>query len=271
MSYSLRFIRWAQYYFINICIWEYLVWPVTLTTLAQWQRTRKLGQPITGIRQSCMSFLPRLQPAPCFVCLSAHQQWNRGVYWLGTNGGNLSWLPAHEDSGNRRGRTEQDRKGAVPGLRSQVLLDESLTRHILPGDKRQSQRRIFPHRRSSSPPLPSPLLLCCPPRLQPTDHGPGDSAALSHPQCSILGQHDQQQCGGGKQKSRGSVFVHTVWGNAENAPAGASINTARMVLNILQEGLTVIAAYHKLDILLHCYQQRLVCSYCGSRFVNKIL
>ncbi|TKS84489.1 Synaptic vesicle 2-related protein [Collichthys lucidus] len=35
------------------------------------------------------------------------------------------------------GRTEQDRKGAPPppGLWSQVLLDESLTRHFLPGDR----------------------------------------------------------------------------------------------------------------------------------------
>ncbi|KAM7369018.1 hypothetical protein PAMP_013317 [Pampus punctatissimus] len=51
-------------------------------------------------------------------------------------------------------------------------------------------------RRSSSP----PLSFSSPPLLHPTDHGPGDSAALSHPQCSILSQHDQQQCGGGLWK-----------------------------------------------------------------------
>ena len=161
--------------FLLFCIWEFLVWPVTLTTLAQWQRTRELGQPITGSRQSCMSFLPRLQPAPCFVCLSAHQGWNLGVRrcccccWLDTNGGKLSRLPAHEDSGNRRGRTEQDRTGAPPGLWSQVppppllllLLDESLTRHFLPGDRDNlngaSSHILLPSLPfpSSPPPLPS--------------------------------------------------------------------------------------------------------------------
>jgi len=164
-STSLRFITWSEYYFI-ICIWEFLVWPVTLTTFAQWQRARELGQPITGVRRSCMSFLLRLQPAPCFVCPSAQQWWNRGVRcWRGTNGGNLPWLHAHEDSGSRRGRTEQDRTGAPPGLWSlEVLLNESLTRHFLPGDRDNlsgaSSHVLLPSppfSSSFSPPPPPPL------------------------------------------------------------------------------------------------------------------
>lgn len=105
--------------------------------------------------------------ATCTVfCLSAHRRWNLGFFCgLGTNGGNFWRLPAHEDSGNSRGRTEQDRKGAPPGLRSQVLLDESLTRHFLPGDRdnlsRASSQILLPSLLSSSAALNS----CSPPTM----------------------------------------------------------------------------------------------------------
>lgn len=42
--------------------------------------------------------------------------------------------------------------------------------------------------------------------LQPADHGPGDSAAIPHTE-RILGQHHQQQRGGGRWESWGSSFV----------------------------------------------------------------
>lgn len=116
-----------------ICIREFLVWPVTLTTLAQWQRARELGQPIRGVSGSCMSFLLRSQPAPCFVCLE-RQGWNLRIFclhWPGANFGYPPRTPAHE-GGRERGRSERRRKGVR--LRGQVL-DGSLTRHFLPGDR----------------------------------------------------------------------------------------------------------------------------------------
>lgn len=113
----------------RIIVWDFLVWSVTLTTSDQWQRARELGQPIRGVRQICMSFLPRLAlPAACFVCL--RKQTDRE---LDTNCTDFSSvLSAHEDSGDRRGLPEPDRTGAPP------VRDESLTRRFLPGDRERT-------------------------------------------------------------------------------------------------------------------------------------
>lgn len=121
-----------------------------------------------------------------FVCLHTSEEITVCCCWRGTKTQELSLLSlsAHEDSGNRRGRTEQDRKGARPGQWSQVLLlDESLTRHFLPGD---SDNLSGASSRIGAPP-PLPSLPFSSPLLQLTDHGSGDTAALSHPQCCIVG------------------------------------------------------------------------------------
>lgn len=110
-------------------VWDFLVWSVTLTTSDQSQRARELGQPIRGVRQICMSFLPRLATCSVF-CLSARRGERNGLR-PGHGRNFFSVLSAHEDSGDRRGLAEPDRTGAPPVL----LLEESLTRRFLPGDR----------------------------------------------------------------------------------------------------------------------------------------
>lgn len=116
---------------------EFLVWFVTLTTLAQWQPARELGQPITGSRWRLKSFCFALLPAACFVCLFVRKI-SGTAGWSQTP--DVSSLLAHEDSRSRWAESERC------SVESGAAGWESLTRqYFLPGDRgRSSGASFFP-------------------------------------------------------------------------------------------------------------------------------